>query len=165
MKNTLYALLALVLVAACAEKKEAAPEVQIMEEPGLEGAWELTHVMRKSPDTTTHWKPFKSIFIFTDKYYSVEIARMERPSWPDLEDGEERNPDHIINAFQGLISNSGSYEIVGDSVIHKVIVAKSPNLMNDYPRYARHLTMEKDSAYFTSTRGDDVETWVLKRLQ
>lgn len=165
MKNTLFALLVLVFVAACAEKKETTVEVEIMEEPSIEGAWELAYVRWQTPDTTGYWKPFKSIFIFADNFYSVEIAREDRPSWPELQEGEERDPDHLINAYEGLISNSGTYEIVGDSLVHQVIVAKSPNLMNDYPRYARHLTVEKDSVYFTGTRGDNVETWVLKRLQ
>lgn len=164
MRKTFFALLALALIAACAEKKEAPAEVSIMEEPTIEGAWKLDHMSWKSPDTTVYWKPYKSILLYTDKYYSVEVATEDRPSWPDLEEGEERNPDDIINAYGGLISNSGTYEIVGDSIIHQVIVAKSPNFMNDNPRYPRHLTIEKDSAYFTRTDDEGVETWVMKRL-
>ncbi|MEJ2583905.1 MAG: lipocalin-like domain-containing protein [Robiginitalea sp.] len=166
MKNTFLAMLALALVSACAEKKEAPAEVAVtIEEPSIEGAWVLDHISWKSPDTTMYWKPFKSILIYTDQYYSVEVARDERPSWPSLGEGEERSPEDIIKAFNGLISNSGTYEAVGDSLIHHVIVAKSPYLMNDSPRYARHLTIEKDSAYFTNTNEEGVQIWVMKRME
>ena len=131
MKNKMIVILALALIVSCAEKKEAPAEVVTVEEPTIEGAWKLDHISWKSPDTTVYWKPYKSILLYTDKYYSVEVAREDRPSWPDLEEGEERNPDDIINAYGGLISNSGTYEIVGDSLIHYAIVAKHPNFMKN----------------------------------
>lgn len=166
MKNTLLLMLALALVSACAEKKEAPAEVAApMEEPSMEGAWVLDHISWKSPDTTMYWKPYKSILLYTDKYYSVEVAMEERPSWPELSEGEERSPDDIINAYSGLISNSGTYEIIGDSLIHNAIVAKYPNFMNDNPRNARHVTIEKDSAYFTDTNEEGVQRWVMKRME
>jgi hypothetical protein len=165
MKKPLIVILALALVSACAEKKEAPAEVATMEEPSMEGAWVLDHISWKSPDSAMYWKPYKSIILYTDKHYSVEVAMEERPSWPELGEGEERNPDDIINAYGGLISNSGTYEIVGDSLIHHAIVAKHPNFMNDNPRYARHLTIEKDSAYFTDTDEEGVQTWVMKRME
>lgn len=165
MKTSLIALFSVLLIAACAEQKEPPGEVAMEKEPTIEGAWEMSHMKWESPDTTIYWKPYKSIYIYTDKYYSEEIAREDRPSWAELEEGEERSSDDIINAYQGLISNSGTYEIVGDSLIRYAIVAKSPNYMNDYPRRAQHLTIEKDSIYFTYTNDEGVRTTVLKPLQ
>ncbi|MDM9631099.1 lipocalin-like domain-containing protein [Robiginitalea aurantiaca] len=164
MKNLLLTLLMLFVIAACAEKKEAPAEIEIIEEPTLEGAWEVSQMIWQSPDTTIYTKPYKSIFIFTDKHYSMEVATEDRPSWPSLKEGEERSDEDIRNAYSGLISNSGTYEVVGDSLIQYAIVAKSPNYMNDAPRSSKLLTIEKDSIYFTRTFENGTRIEVLKRM-
>ncbi|WP_445383089.1 hypothetical protein [Robiginitalea sp. IMCC43444] len=164
MKTTFTVLAAALLIIACAEKKEKPAEVAMEEAPSIEGAWEMSHIKWESPDTTVYWKPYKSIIIYTDSFYSEEIAMEDRPSWADLAEGEKRSMDDIKNAYQGFWSNSGRYEIVGDSLVRNIIVAKYPNNMNDNPRRAEHLTIEQDSIYFTLTTEDGVRTMVLKPI-
>ena len=69
MKTTFTVLVALLLIMACAEKKEKPAEDAMEETPSIEGAWEMSHAKWESPDTTSYWKPHKSIYIFTDIHY------------------------------------------------------------------------------------------------
>jgi len=114
------------------------------------GAWEIT----SSTDAEgTDNSPYRSIIIYTDNFYSVEIARENRPSWPEIPDDEETAEENIRNAYTGLTSNSGRYSIQGDSIIHDIIVAKYPNFMNDFPRSAFAYTLDGDQLVTTGSRG------------
>ena len=158
--HLLVLLLSLFVVAGCQpsasdQSAESAPVEKAA--PTIEGAWELVSITGEEET----FVPFKSIIIFTDKYYSVEIALEARPSWVDLEEGEERAVEDIVNAFEGLISNSGTYSIEGDSLIREAIVAKSPSYMNDRPRTASAFTLSGDQ--MTTQGGENV--WTYKRLK
>jgi hypothetical protein len=167
MKTFKFFIIALFFLAACSEKKESSTEVIEADIATVTGAWEITNVELKSPDTITSSKPFKSIYLFTDKHYSIEIAWEDRKSWPVLEEDEERNPDDIMNAYSHLTSNSGAYEIKGDSIVFDVIVAKSPNFMNDYPTMARSHKLEGDKLLLqvTSGNGEVTQVMTLERIK
>ena len=160
-KSHLFApVLGLFILAGCqpsttAQSAESAPVEEAS--PTIEGAWELVSI---TGDEET-FVPFKSIIIFTDKYYSVEIALEDRPSWGDLEEGEETAVEDIVNAYEGLISNSGTYSIEGDSLIREAIVAKFPNYMNEWPRTASAFELSGDQ--MTTLGGQGV--WTYKRLK
>ena len=165
MKKTLLSMLAFSLLVSCSESAESDEKTEEASAPSIEGAWEITNHEFNFTDTSGTWNPYKSIYIFTDKYYSIEIARKDRPSWHDLEEGEERNADDIANAYNGLVSNSGSYEIVGDSIIYSIVVAKSPNFMNDEPRNSNHITIEKDKIFFNYKNDDGWAKTTLERIK
>jgi len=156
--------IALFFLAACSEKKESSTEVIKVAEPTITGAWEMTNNEWKSSDTIMSRKPYKSIYLFTDKHYSIEIAWEDR-QWPELEEGEERNPDDIMNAYRRLTSNSGTYEIKGDSIIFDVIVAKSPSYMNNSGRLARHLKLKGDKLVLQTRGGEGVGITTLERIK
>ena len=78
---------------------------------------------------------------------------------------QERNPDDIMKAYRYLTSNSGAYEIKGDSIIFNVMVAKSPNYMNDAPNVARHYTLDGDKLVLQAKRGEAVSVTTLQRLK
>ena len=133
-----------------ASDSEADPMPEADAEPTIEGAWEMTsRVNNDGEDLSLH----KSIIIYADGFYSVEIATEDRPSWPDLAEGEERADEDKVNAYDGLISNSGRYRIEGDSIIHDIIVAKWPNFMNDFPRSAVAYSLDGDQLSTTGFQG------------
>ena len=154
MKRSLFTLAVTGLLLSCQPQQEASSEAQEAPEenatPSIIGAWEIT----SSTDTEgVESSPYRSVIIYTEGFYSVEIATESRPSWPQIEDGEETPEENIRNAYDGLISNSGRYAIKGDSIIHDVIVAKWPNFMNDFPRAASAYTLEGDKLVATGNRG------------
>ena len=159
-------MLAVFLLFSCAEKKESNGESENIEAPTIEGAWKVTHIERKNVDTTIVGKLwYKSIYTYTDKYYSIAAATEERPSIPELKEGEELDPYYFQKVYLKYISNSGTYKIVGDSLIHNVIVAKSPTVMNKNTRSSQHITLEKDKMVFTSAGPNSTTSLTLERLK
>ena len=145
-QNILYLAIA-VLLFNCQPKQTSTEEVSAPEEPAapsIVGVWEMIESSFSNEDTSGVNTPFRSIIIYTDKFYSIEIARSDRPSWPEIPDGEKVSYDDLSNAYSNLTSNSGRYEIRGDSIFYDVIIAKSPNFMNDYPKMAAAFTLDGD---------------------
>ena len=156
MKRSFYylAIFGLFLLFSCQANQTATEEESSVPDepaaPSIVGAWEITSSTNADGTDNT---PYRSIIIYTDNFYSVEIARENRPSWPEIPEGEETPEENIRNAYSGLTSNSGRYTIKGDSIIRDVIVAKFPNFMNDFPRSAFAYTLDGDQLVTTGSRG------------
>ena len=156
MKRSFFylAIFGLLLLFSCQANQTATEEESSVPDepaaPSIVGAWEITSSTNADGEENT---PYRSIIIYTDNFYSVEIARENRPSWPEIPDDEETPEEHIRNAYSGLISNSGRYNIEGDSIIYDVIVAKYPNFMNDFPRFAVAYTLDGDQLVTTGIFG------------
>ena len=166
MKNMILNILAVILLISCGDKKESYIEPDNQGNLTIKGAWEVTHIIKKNTDTAIVQIPWhKSIYIYTDRYFSIAAATEERPSMPVLEKGEKIDPDYFKKVYLRYISNSGTYKIVGDSLIHNVIVAKSPTVMNKKRRSSQHITLEKDKMLFTSAKSNVTTTLTLERLK
>ena len=161
-KNTLLFGMAIILASCSTDNKSENP----MDETVLEietnpiiGSWELTEQNWSNADTSGTESPFKSIIMFSDKYYSVEIAWEDRINWTEKENKEKPTFEEYENAYNGLTSNSGSYEIQGDSMKRDIIVAKHPNFMNQTKSYSRAYTNEGDvlTTSYTTDNGYLVE--------
>ena len=144
MKQSLFILSILGILFSCQPKQETSVESELeaeTEAPSIVGAWEMTSTSDTTGAETT---PYRSIIIYADGFYSVEIAWENIESWADLSDGEERSFEDISASYSRLTSNSGRYMIQGDSIIHEAMVAKHPNFMNDFPRWAVAYSLEGD---------------------
>jgi len=155
MKRSFFYLAIFGLLFSCQPQQAANDEASSStadepEAPTIVGAWEITSSTDADGEDNS---PYRSLIIYADSFYSVEIATEERPSWPEIPDGEETPDEHILNAYNGLISNSGTYTIEGDSIIYEVTVAKYPNFMNDFPRWSVAYTLDGDMLETTGIRG------------
>jgi Lipocalin-like domain len=132
----------------------------------IQGSWETIELKVTSKDSTKTSTPFRSILIFSDKFYSTTSASVDRPSWPTIPNGEKVSYENLSNAYQNFTSNAGHYEIKGDSIIYKIIVAKSPNYMNDIKTYSQAFTLQGDKLITLSTSASGQKTTTTyKRLQ
>lgn len=155
MKRSFFYIAIFGLLFSCQSQQSANEESSTADEPAapsIVGAWEITSGTNADGEDNS---PYRSLIIYTDSFYSVEIATVERPSWPEIPDGEDTPDEHILNAYGGLISNSGRYTIEGDSIIHEAIIAKYPNFMNDFPRWALAYTLDGDMLETTGNFGSD----------
>lgn len=156
------------LLFGCQSKQATTEETSALSEspvPSIVGAWEIVETSFSNEDTSGVFKPYKSIVIYTDHFYSVEVAWEDRPSWPEIPEGEQVSYDNLSNAYASLTSNSGRYETRGDSIYVDVIVAKSPNLMNDVKKYVNAFKLEGDQLTTTSLRPSGTKfTWKLRRI-
>ena len=149
-----FSVFGLFLLFSCQGNQTATEEEAVVPDepaaPSIVGAWEITSSTNADGEDNS---PYRSIIIYTDSFYSVEIATQERPSWLDIPEDEDTPEENIRNAYDGLTSNSGRYTIAGDSIIHDIIVAKYPNFMNDFPRSASAFTLDGDQLVTTGNFG------------
>ena len=109
---------------ACASGSEA-PEVggETSAAP-IEGAWRLVEF--KLGDAPVVVNP-ASLYLFTGRHYSVtyaniaERARFAVDSAPT--DAEK------LQAYNTIVANSGTFELVGDTLTTHPVIARNPNFM------------------------------------
>jgi hypothetical protein len=81
----------------------------------LQGAWQVTNA-----------NGMTGIFIFSAKYYSMMAASTERPEITDL---SKATADEVRALYGPMIGNAGAYEISGNQVTIRPVVAKIPLVM------------------------------------
>jgi hypothetical protein len=116
MKRSLFTLAIIGLLFSCQPQQEASSEApQAPEEsatPSIVGAWEITSSTNADGEDNT---PYRSIIIYTDSFYSVEIANESRPSWPQIEDGEETpEENNFMNDFPRA---TAAFTLEGDKLV------------------------------------------------
>jgi len=90
----------------------------------LKGAWTITEVTYIGLETSfTNTNPNPSLFLFTDRHYSMVHVLGTEPQ-PYLSDNAEYSDEQIVAAFNAFVANSGTYETSGDTLIYNVQVAK-----------------------------------------
>jgi hypothetical protein len=132
----------------------------------IQGSWEVIEQKFTSTDSTSTTIPFRSIIIFTDKFYSITYAIVDRSSWPNIPAGEKASYENLENAFHNFVSNAGRYEIKGDSIMYNVVVSKHPNYMNDVKSASRAFELNGDKliTHTTSATGQK-RTTTYKRMK
>ena len=65
-----------------------------------------------------------SLYIFTDRHYSIQWLTRERPAYPQNPTDQDR-----LAAWTPLIAHSGTYEVNGKILTTKAVVAKTPSVM------------------------------------
>ena len=81
----------------------------------LQGAWQVTNA-----------NGFAGIFIFSAKHYSMMAASTERPEITDL---SKARADEVRALYGPMIGNAGGYEMSGNQVTIRPVVAKIPVVM------------------------------------
>ncbi len=133
-----------------------------IEEPqtSIVGAWERIDTEQISKDTTIVSTPYKSIYLFTDNFYSMAVAPRERASLP-----ASRTSEDIAAAEAGYISNSGTYKIEGDSIYFNVLVSKFPNFMNNKARMVQQIELDENTFLLTNQNEINTTNTLFKRLK
>jgi hypothetical protein len=168
MKNLFLLVFIVGLLPNCQAQKASIVEGALNNESAtasIVGAWEIVEASVTREDTSFTYSPYRSIIIYTDKFYSVEIAHKERASWPEIPDGEKVSYDHLSNAFWGFTSNSGRYEVRGDSVFYELIVAKNPNVVDRRRGGAYRFTLDGDQLKTYHTWPSRSFSYTYRRLQ
>ena len=87
----------------------------------VEGVWKTVHVTTATEDRDS---PQPSILLFTAGHYASVAVRGTEPreTFPEEPTDEQR-----LAAWRRFFANAGTYEISGNEIHMKVIVARSPN--------------------------------------
>jgi hypothetical protein len=83
----------------------------------LEGVWQVVDV---------GGQPAAGVYIFTGTHYSMMFAATNRP---DIADASKATADELRAMWAPMAANAGTYEVAGDLVTIRPIVAKIPVVM------------------------------------
>ena len=154
MKRTVI-LLAVILLGSSATEasdskaREAGSETANAQQPiapdaptALTGAWEV--IERSYTRGDSAWvtrNPEVGRYLFTERYYGVQEIRESgpRPVFTETTSELER-----LAAFDVFHAHGGPYEVVGDRLIIKIDIAKSPNTMSGDATYEYRLEFAGD---------------------
>lgn len=92
----------------------------------LRGVWRVASLTRTGPDAATNNNPQPGLFLFTEKHYSLAVVRSDKPR-PELpSDPAKATAAELLAAYDPFGANSGTYEISGDTLTFRPIVAQNP---------------------------------------
>jgi hypothetical protein len=122
----------------------------------LQGTWQLTNA-----------NGMAGVFIFSAKYYSMMAASTERPEISDL---SKATADEVRALYGPMIGNAGAYEISGNQVTIRPIVAKIPVVMKPGAYEVYEFKIEGSTLTLTqrrNTRGpvERGTVWTLTRVE
>src|SRR5262249_12279168 len=83
----------------------------------LEGVWQVMDV---------GGQPAAGLYIFTDKHYSIMFATTDRPQ---IDDTSKATADELRAMWGPMAANAGTYDVSGNLVTIRPIVAKIPVVM------------------------------------
>ena len=122
----------------------------------LQGAWQVTNA-----------NGLTGIFIFSAKHYSMMAASTDRPEITDL---SKATADEVRALYGPMVGNAGAYEISGNEVTIRPVVAKIPVVMK--PGAYEVYEFKIDGTTLTLTQRRNVRgpvergtTWTLTRVE
>lgn len=123
----------------------------------LKGAWRLAEVVEGpgAPNTM----PFPSLYLFTDKHYSLMIILGPRPKFSP---GQGTDADKIAT-FDGFAGNSGTYEVNGNTVTLHAMIGKNEYIVGTTQR--AEFRIEGNTLFWTTMAGGAKSVQKLIRLE
>jgi hypothetical protein len=122
----------------------------------LQGAWQVTNA-----------NGLAGIFIFSANYYSMMAASTDRPEITDL---AKATADEVRALYGPMVGNAGAYEISGNEVTIRPVVAKIPVVMKPGAYEVYEFKLEGTTLTLTQRRNvrGPVERgtiWTLTRVE
>ncbi|HTC90681.1 MAG TPA: lipocalin-like domain-containing protein [Bryobacteraceae bacterium] len=118
----------------------------------LTGAWRLTEMKRGAPNAETLKNP-PGLLIFTSKHWSRMYVDSDQPR-PEIRDLKTAAPAEIIASWGPFVAASGTYEVSGDTVTCRALIAKNPNVVGPENFSAYTFKIEGNMLTMTDTRNN-----------
>jgi hypothetical protein len=96
--------------------------------PVLAGAWRLTELKRTGPKAETLKNP-PGLLIFTGKHWSRMYVDSDQPRSEIRGDLEKAPAAEILASWGPFVAASGTYEVSGNTLTCRTLIAKNPNVM------------------------------------
>jgi hypothetical protein len=106
----------------------------------LQGAWQVVDVGGQA---------VAGLYIFTGKHYSIMFATKDRPQ---IDDANKATADELRAMWGPMAANAGEYEVSGNVVTIKPIVAKIPVVMKPGANEAYAFRIEGNTLSLTQQR-------------
>jgi hypothetical protein len=118
--------------------------------PVLTGAWRLTEMKRTGPKAETLKNP-PGLLIFTGKHWSRMYVDSDQPR-PEIRDLEKAAAAEIIATWGPFVAASGTYEVSGNTLTTRALIAKNPNVMESGNFAVYTFTIEGNTLTMTDAR-------------
>jgi hypothetical protein len=123
----------------------------------LQGAWQVTNPAGG----------MAGIFIFSGKHYSMMAASTDRP---DISDLSKATADDMRALYGPMVGNAGVYEISGNQVTIRPLVAKIPVVMKPGAYEVYEFAVANNSLTLTQRRNvrgpvERGNVWTLTRVE
>jgi len=123
----------------------------------LQGAWQVMNPTNA----------MAGIFIFSGKHYSMMAASTERP---DITDLSKATADEMRALYGPMVGNAGVYEIAGNQVTIRPVVAKIPIVMKPGAYEMYEFKVENNNLTLTQRRNvrgpvESGTVWTLTRVE
>ena len=93
----------------------------------LQGAWQVAEVVTGGPASQTLDSPQPSLLLFTGGHYSYTLINGQQPR-PDLP-RRAATAAELHSVWNPFSANAGTFEVSGNTMTRRPIVAKSPDAM------------------------------------
>lgn len=102
--------------------------------PSIQGAWRVTEIAVTGDGASVNKTPQPGLLIFAKQHYSMVLLDA---SSPRKDFGSAANPNKLTDAekvarfevWDPLTANSGTYQLKGNTLITRPLVAKNPSVM------------------------------------
>jgi hypothetical protein len=132
----------------------------------VEGVWKVVEIVVTGANATTISKPLPSLYIFTKSHYSIvaENGTTARPSTV----GAASSDKERLAAYEWFTANAGTYQIKGNTLTTRPLIAKNPDVMAPFAQPAlREFQVDGNTLVLTrkSPNGQSEERTKLTRVE
>ena len=117
----------------------------------VEGVWKLVHVTFTNDEgTQENDAPQPSILFLTAGHYAAVSVRGQEPraTFPEEPTDEQR-----LEAWRRFFASAGTYEVYGNEIRTKVIVARNPNATAEQAENSSTFELDGDTMVRTLSNG------------
>lgn len=138
--SLLLLLTALLMVSAEAQSKA----------PALTGAWRLIDMKRTGQNAETLKNP-QGLLIFTGKHWSRMYIDSDQPR-TEIRDLKNASAAELIATWGPFVAASGTYEVSGNTITCRALIAKNPNVSESGNFSAYTFKIEGNTLTMTDVR-------------
>lgn len=122
----------------------------------IQGVWRVTEIRTSGSAASTNAKPQPGLFIFTERHYATIRVTASKPR-PDLGEPAKASATQLLAVWgnEGFVANAGTYDVSGDTLTTRPLVAKNPDVMRDGYSITYAMTLKGNSLVLTETRDSD----------
>lgn len=117
------------LLLGCTQASDSPPDQAGMQSSspagGIQGAWGVAEIRRADGLVATN-PP--GLYLFGGAHYSIMYANAEAPR-ATFANVDAPTDAELKAAYDTFIANSGSYTVIGDTLVIRPVIAKHPNYM------------------------------------
>ena len=130
----------------------ATPEQNTTGAHPLEGVWREAEIVVTGANASTIQNPQPSLYLFTPTHYAMMGTLGDRPR--PLNKAFDPTKEEKIAAYDSFWGNAGTYEVTGDILTIRPIIARVPNFMaGGYQKY--QIRVDGDTLWLTGKSMDE----------